>query len=150
MAGDDAGENEPADDAVRAELAQTIRGIFSRHSCSLPDQLCRRGGQSEPEQRAEPGRKTRCCPSNQRDAVEDEEPAASALAEGDRRGLHADTDVVLFVLMCVDRIVADCPEHAAEIEQQRRRSERAGDSGPSDQRTPTKVEAEEYLRPISD
>src|SRR5215469_1680790 len=52
--------------------------------------------------------------------------------------------------MCVDRVVADCPGHAAEIEQQRRRSERAGDSRPSDQRAPVEVEAEEYLWPISD
>ena len=52
--------------------------------------------------------------------------------------------------MRIDRVIADRPEHAADVQQQRRPGERAGDRGPADQRSPIEIEAEKYLRPIGD
>ncbi len=52
--------------------------------------------------------------------------------------------------MRIDRVIADRPEHAADVQQERRPGERAGDRGPADQRSPIEIEAQKYLRPIGD
>src|SRR6202023_3699557 len=89
-------------------------------------------------------------PHQQRGPVEREYPGPRMHAESDCRGFDADADIVLLVLMRVDRVIADRPEHASDVQQQWRPGERAGDGGPADARSPIEIEAQKNLWPIRD
>ena len=148
MAGDDPGQQQPADRAVRAELGEAVGRAVDVNPRRLPGELNCRRGEPGPEPAAEPNRQTRQAPQQHRRGIENEQPRPGARAQRQGRGFDPDQRVVLLVLMRVDRVVADSPEHPAEIEQQRRPAERAGDRGPADQRPPIEIEAEKELRPI--
>ena len=79
-------------------------------------------------------------------------PRASAASRrrAGARSTDADQRVVGLVLMGVDRVVAERPEEARGVEQQRRGGELAGRRRPADQRAPVEGDAEEGLRPPGD
>src|SRR6266851_2105893 len=122
MPGDDAGEEQPADPAVGAELGEAVSRIIGVDARRLPKQLYRRGGEPEPEPRAQPGADARDRPQHRRGSVKREQKLPGPLAEREGRGFDADPCIVLLVLMRVDRVVADRPPDAAEIEQHRWRA----------------------------
>src|SRR4029077_10134434 len=98
-----------------------------------------RSGEPGAKQESEPRGKSCPRPQQQRDDIETEKPRPGLRAEGDRRGFDVDPQIVLLVLMRVDRVVSDGPEHTTEIEQDGRPSEGPGDGGPTEQRSPVEI-----------
>ncbi len=74
MAGDDGGQHEPADHAVRAEFGEAIPRLVDIDARRLPGQLQRREGEPSPEENPEPGGMPRCRPQQQCRAIEGEKP----------------------------------------------------------------------------
>src|SRR5512135_290588 len=103
MAGDDAGEEEPADPAVRAELGEAIGRVVDRNPLSLPAKLDGGCGKREAERPAEPGHRARGGPQSGGPAIKHEEPGPGALAQREGRRPDPDPRVVLLILMGVDR-----------------------------------------------
>src|SRR6266851_342787 len=101
MPGDDAGEEQPADGTVGAELGEAIGRIVGVDARRLPEKLYRRGGQPEPEPRAQPGADASDRPQHDRGAIEREQKLTGLRAERQGRGFDADPRIVLLVLMGV-------------------------------------------------
>src|SRR5437870_5877352 len=129
MPGDDAGKEQPADGAVRAELSEAIGRIVGVDARGLPVQLDRRSGQPDPEPRAQPGGDAGDRPQHNCGAIEREQKLPGPRAERQGRGFDADPRIVLLVLMGVDRVVAEGPHYAAEIEEEWRPGQCAGYRG---------------------
>ena len=63
--------------------------------------------------------------------------------------LEAEHEVVLFVLVGIDRVVADRPEHRTAIEQYGGQAYSARDRAPANECAPIEGEAKRDLRPVS-
>src|SRR5216683_2230484 len=145
---DDAEQHQPAGPAIGAELGKTIGGIVGPHRCRLPGEMQRDEDESGPDRPGETRGQRRRQPQRKGGGVEDEERRTRRRAERQGGGFDADENVVLLVLMGVDRVVAERPADAAGIEQQRRLGQGTGCRRPAEQRAPVEIEPQEELRPI--
>src|SRR6185437_2225828 len=148
MRGGDADEKQPADPAVGTELGEAVCRIAGVDRRRLPEKLHQRDHQREIERPAQPRGGARCRPERCGEGIKDEEGPARARAERQRRGLHAYENVVLLVLMRVDRVVAERPGDATGIEPECSRVEPAARRRIAQQRTPVEIQSEEELRPV--
>src|SRR4051794_7523093 len=133
MPGDDTGEKQPPDYPVRAEFTEAIGCVIGIDPCRLPRQLERRCSERAPEPHPEPRGGPGQPPKQRRHGIEREQEWPRPASQGQRRGFDPDPGIVLLVLVRVDCVVTEGPEHAAEIQQHRRPSERSRYRGPADQ-----------------
>src|SRR5882757_4351378 len=110
IAGKDSRKDEKAQLAVGFEDREAICGVINLQPSDLPAEMRRYENQSaDPaEARARPNHAER--PRRQGGLIEDDEIDFRPFAELERRRAHPDDRVVLFVLMRVDRVVAERPE----------------------------------------
>src|SRR5690348_11575503 len=109
MRGDDADEQYPACPAVRAEFPQTIGLACYDDLLRLPQELEEHGDERDAIGPAETRALAGDRPERDRGGVEYEQERPRRRAERERRGFDPDQQIVLLVLMRVDRVVAQGP-----------------------------------------
>ncbi len=115
----------------------------------LPGEMGGGGEQRGQRQRFRPHPPQRCAEQDDRRRIEDRDPRLRPLPERARARLDPGERVVLDILQCVDRVVAERPGDAAGVEQEHRRRRR-GDRAPRDGNAPVEGQAEPCLRPPGD
>ena len=148
---DDRGEDEGAEVVVRLELVQAV-GAAAQVDCLHPPRQVG-GAAPTPAPKGTPPAPAAAPPaapaSDAPDAAGGESARAGRALAHARGGAHAGGLVVGDVLVRIDRVVHERPQHAARVQRRDRRPvARAVDGGPADERAPVEREAEHRLRPV--